>query len=69
MHFLPPYAPHLNPDELVNADLKRTLADQVITSPDQMHTRSDRSSTASRNSRIGSAATSKPPYTVYASII
>ena len=24
LHFLPAYAPHLNPDELVNADLKRT---------------------------------------------
>ncbi len=34
--FLPPYAPHLNPDELVNADLKSALADQVITSRDQM---------------------------------
>jgi hypothetical protein len=30
------YAPHLNPDELVNADLKRTLADQVITDRAQM---------------------------------
>jgi transposase len=38
LHFLPPYAPHLNPDELVNADLKRTLADQVITTRDQMET-------------------------------
>lgn len=36
LHFLPAYAPHLNPDELVNADLKRTLADQVITTRDQM---------------------------------
>jgi transposase len=36
LHFLPPYAPHLNPDELVNADLKRTLADKVITSRDQL---------------------------------
>jgi transposase len=32
LHFLPAYAPHLNPDELVNADLKRQLADRVITS-------------------------------------
>lgn len=38
LHFLPAYAPHLNPDELVNADLKRTLADQTITTRDQMHT-------------------------------
>lgn len=38
LHFLPPYAPHLNPDELVNADLKRTLADQIITTRDQMNT-------------------------------
>ncbi|MGQ4600448.1 IS630 family transposase [Nocardia sp. R6R-6] len=38
LHLLPPYAPHLNPDELVNADLKRTLSDQVITSRDQMQT-------------------------------
>ncbi|MBB0232428.1 IS630 family transposase [Streptomyces calidiresistens] len=30
LHFLPAYAPHLNPDELVNADLKRQLADKVI---------------------------------------
>jgi transposase len=34
--FLPAYAPHRNPDELVNADLKRTLADQVITDRAQM---------------------------------
>lgn len=31
LHFLPAYAPHLNPDELTNAHLKRTLADRVIT--------------------------------------
>lgn len=31
LHYLPAYAPHLNPDELVNADLKRQLADRVIT--------------------------------------
>ncbi|MFC3491621.1 IS630 family transposase [Glycomyces rhizosphaerae] len=31
LHLLPPYSPHLNPDELVNADLKRHLADKVIT--------------------------------------
>ena len=31
LHFLPPHSPHLNPDELVNADLKRYLADEVIT--------------------------------------
>ena len=36
LHFLPAYTPHLNPDELVNADLKRTLADQVITDRAQM---------------------------------
>jgi hypothetical protein len=36
LHVLPPYASHLNPDELVNADLKRTLADRVITDRDQM---------------------------------
>jgi transposase len=36
LHFLPPYAPHLNPDELVNADLKRHLADQVIEDVHQM---------------------------------
>jgi hypothetical protein len=30
LHFLPAYAPHLNPDELVNAELKRRLADKVI---------------------------------------
>jgi transposase len=36
LHYLPAYAPHLNPDELVNADLKRTLADQVITDRAQM---------------------------------
>lgn len=36
LHYLPAYAPHLNPDELVNADLKRTLADKTITSRDQM---------------------------------
>ncbi|WP_405182122.1 IS630 family transposase [Nocardia sp. NBC_01377] len=38
LHFLPAYAPHLNPDELVNADLKRTLADQIITTPTRMET-------------------------------
>ncbi|MBF6303148.1 IS630 family transposase, partial [Nocardia amamiensis] len=38
LHFLPAYAPHLNPDELVNADLKRTLADQILTNPAQMET-------------------------------
>jgi transposase len=36
LHFLPPYAPQLNPDELVNADLKRHLADQVIEDVHQM---------------------------------
>ena len=36
LHFLPAYTPHLNPDELVNADLKRTLADQIITDRAQM---------------------------------
>lgn len=36
VHFLPPYTPHLNPDELVNADLKRTLADQQLTNLNQM---------------------------------
>ncbi|WP_262388198.1 transposase, partial [Streptomyces parvus] len=25
LHFLPPYSPELNPDELVNADLKHSL--------------------------------------------
>ncbi len=30
VHFLPSYAPHLNPDELVNADLKRNLGDRTI---------------------------------------
>ncbi|MGC5004783.1 transposase [Streptomyces sp. DT203] len=28
MHFLPSYSPELNPDELVNADLKHSLAKQ-----------------------------------------
>ncbi|WP_211228674.1 IS630 family transposase [Glycomyces tenuis] len=36
LHFLPAYAPHLNSDELVNADLKRQLADRVITSREQL---------------------------------
>jgi transposase len=36
LHFLPAYAPHLNPDELVNADLKRQLADRVLTSREQL---------------------------------
>lgn len=36
LHFLPAYAPHLNPDELAGADLKRTLADQVIIDRFQM---------------------------------
>jgi transposase len=36
LYFLPPYAPQLNPDELVNADLKRHLADQVIEDVHQM---------------------------------
>ncbi|WP_081706498.1 transposase [Nocardia sp. CNY236] len=36
LHYLPAYAPHLNPDELVNADLKRVLADENILNPDQM---------------------------------
>lgn len=27
-HFLPPYSPELNPDELVNADLKHSLPRQ-----------------------------------------
>ncbi|MFD3595923.1 IS630 family transposase [Nocardia sp. NPDC058640] len=36
LHYLPPYAPHLNPDELVNADLKRTLADKPIGNVDQL---------------------------------
>src|SRR5262249_15937995 len=38
LHYLPAYAPHLNPDELVNADLKRGLADKTITGRDQMET-------------------------------
>ena len=36
LHFLPPYSPHLNPDELVNADLKRHLTDEVITDRQRM---------------------------------
>lgn len=36
VHFLPSYAPHLNPDELVNADLKRTLADLDLANLNQM---------------------------------
>ncbi|MET7770831.1 transposase [Nocardia sp. NPDC005366] len=36
LHHLPAYAPHLNPDELVNADLKRALADKTITTHGQM---------------------------------
>jgi transposase len=36
LHYLPAYAPHLNPDELVNADLKRTLADKTIIGRDRM---------------------------------
>ncbi|MFF0501949.1 transposase [Nocardia aobensis] len=36
LHHLPAYAPHLNPDELVNADLKRTLADKTIIGRDRM---------------------------------
>ncbi|MFY1676993.1 transposase [Streptomyces sp. WMMC905] len=28
LHFLPPYSPELNPDELVNADLKHSLPRQ-----------------------------------------
>ena len=28
LHFLPSYSPELNPDELVNADLKHSLAEQ-----------------------------------------
>ncbi|MFF0613425.1 hypothetical protein ACFYUD_32650 [Nocardia tengchongensis] len=31
-----PSRAHLNPDELVNADLKRTLADKTIRGHDQM---------------------------------
>src|SRR5699024_4853192 len=31
-----PYSPHLNPDELVNADLKRQLVDEVITDRSRM---------------------------------
>ncbi|MFI5755732.1 transposase [Streptomyces sp. NPDC051569] len=27
-HFLPPYSPELNPDELINADLKHSLPEQ-----------------------------------------
>ncbi|MGQ4601534.1 IS630 family transposase [Nocardia sp. R6R-6] len=36
LHYLPAYAPHLNPEELVNADLKRTLADKTILGRDHM---------------------------------
>jgi transposase len=36
LHFLPAYAPHLNPDELVNAELKRRLADKVITAKTEL---------------------------------
>lgn len=36
LHFLPAYAPHPGPDELAGADLKHTLADQVITDRAQM---------------------------------
>ena len=36
LHSPPPYSPHLNPDELVNADLKRHLADEVATDRHRM---------------------------------
>jgi hypothetical protein len=57
LHFLPAYAPHVNPDELVNADLKRALAAQR-SSPigPRWSARSAPSSTVSRNSRPGCSA-------------
>ncbi|MEV7238186.1 transposase [Streptomyces sp. NPDC051020] len=32
MHFLPSYSPKLNPDDLVNADLKRRLRHSHLSS-------------------------------------
>jgi hypothetical protein len=48
LHFLSAYAPHL-PDGLAGADLKRQLADRVITSREQLVAETRLCSAASKN--------------------
>ncbi|WP_457663787.1 transposase [Streptomyces europaeiscabiei] len=59
LHFLPSYSPELNPDELVNADLKRSLPmhSRAATRPNSPP-RPAGSSTAANGSHTSSAATS-----------
>lgn len=65
LHFLPAYAPHLNPDELVNADLKRQLADRVIITRADLitHTRSILHSIQKLPARVTSYFTPVTPNT------
>ncbi|MGP4086087.1 IS630 family transposase [Streptomyces sp. KR55] len=62
LHFLPSYAPELNPDELVNADLKRSLPMHSRTRDQaQLAAETAGSSTAANAGRTSSAATSAAP--------
>jgi len=36
LYFLPPYSPHLNPDEQVRAHVKREVSKQIVQNLDQM---------------------------------
>ncbi|GGU79418.1 hypothetical protein GCM10010211_51800 [Streptomyces albospinus] len=59
LHFLPSYSPEFNPDELVNADLKRSppMHSRLATRPNSPPKPAD-SSTAASFSRTASAAAS-----------
>ncbi|MFF7729882.1 transposase [Streptomyces sp. NPDC008001] len=62
LHFLPPYAPELNADELVNVDLKHSLPkqhrarDQAANSPPR-HAASSTDANASHTSSAATSAT------------
>lgn len=61
LHFLPPYSPELNPDEMVNADLKHRLPkSHQARNQDQLAAETTGSSAANA-SPTSSAATSTAP--------
>ncbi|TWP43571.1 transposase [Lentzea tibetensis] len=60
LHLMPGYSPELNPDELLNADLKRTSTPPAPAPPTNSPTKPDASRTAVSISRASSAATSTP---------
>lgn len=72
MHFLPGYSPELNPDEILNADLKRTMSTGTAPkSKDELKQASAPSSTSSKSRLAEFAPTSAnprsatPPETTY----